>query len=141
MITPMKNLFIEKQIEIAAPAAVVWRVFTDPTLSRKMGGEYVTDWEAGSTIGWKDESGKMRSQGKILKIETGKLLKHNLFKDVDGVSTLTSVITYELRARQDGKTTLSARESFAEAQKDKDFADADLALDAALAKLKAVAES
>ena len=137
----MPNLFIEKQIEIAAPAAVVWRVFTDPTLTRKMGGEYVTDWAVGSSIGWKDENGKMRSNGKILKLDQGKLLKHNLFKDIDGVSTLTSVITYELRARQDGKTTLSARESFAEAQKDKDFSDADAGWDASLAKLKAVAES
>lgn len=137
----MPNLFIEKSIEIVAPAAIVWRVFTDPELSRRMGGEYVTDWEAGSTIGWKDENGKMRTHGKILKIEPARMLKHNLLRDVDGVPTMTSVITYEFRGRQDGKTTLSARESFAEPQKDKDFADADAGWDASLAKLKAVAES
>jgi len=137
----MPNLFIEKQIEIAAPAAIVWRVFTDPTLTRKMGGEYVSEWEVGSPIAWKDEGGKTRTNGKILKIEPARMLKHNLLRDVDGVPTMTSVITYEFRGRQDGKTTLLARESFAEPQKDKEFSDANAGWDAALAKLKAVAES
>ena len=137
----MPNLFIEKQIEIDVPAIDVWQTFVDPALSRKMGGEYVSEWEVGSPIGWKDLEGKMLTSGKILKIEAGKLLKHNLFRDVEGIPTLSSVITYELRGRQDGKTTLSARESFAEAQPDKAFADASAGWDAALAKLKAAAES
>ena len=137
----MPNLFIEKQIEIDVPAIDVWQTFVDPALSRKMGGEYVSEWEVGSPIGWKDLGGRMLTSGKILKIEAGKLLKHNLFRDVEGIPTLSSVITYELRGRQDGKTTLSARESFAEAQADKAFADASAGWDAALAKLKAAAES
>lgn len=135
----MPNLFLEKTIEIAAPKAKVWSVFTDPELSRRMGGEYVTDWEAGSSIGWKAD-GKMRTDGKILKVEAGRLLKHNLFRDIDGVATMTSVITYELRGPEHS-TTLSARESFAEAQDAKSFAEASKGWDATLAKLKEVAEA
>lgn len=137
----MPNLFIEKSIEIAAPAIDVWQAFVDPVRSRKMGGEYVSEWEVGSPIGWKDLDGKVLTSGKILKIEAGKMLKHNLFRDVEGIPTLASVITYELRGRQDGKTTLLARESFAEAQDAKAFADAEAGWDAALLKLKEAVEA
>jgi uncharacterized protein YndB with AHSA1/START domain len=136
----MPNLFLERSIEINVPAAKLWSVFTDPDPAHGMGGAYVSEWEVGSPISWKDAVGKIRTNGKILKVESGKLLKHNLLRDLDGVPTMTSVITYEFRGRQDGKTTLSARESFAEALKDKEFADAQAGWDAALAKLKAVAE-
>jgi len=137
----MPNLFIEKSIEIAVPAIDVWQVFVDPELPRKAGGEYASEWESGSLIVRKDADGKTLSSGKILKIEAGKMLKHNVFKDVDGLQTLASVITYELRGRQDGKTTLLARESFAEAQDGKSFAEADKRWDEALARLKEIAET
>lgn len=136
----MPNLFLEKSIEIAKPAIDVWQAFVDPALSRKMGGEYVSEWEAGAAIAWHGLDGKPLTKGRILKIEPAKLLKHNLVKMVDGVETMTSVITYEFRGRQDGKTTLSARESFAEAQDAKAFAAASEGWDAALAKLKEVVE-
>lgn len=137
----MPNLFIEKSIEIAVPAIDVWQAFVDPALSRKMGGEYVSAWEAGSPIGWKDLEGRMLTSGKILKIEPAKMLKHNVFRDVEGILTLASVVTYELRGRQDGKTTLLARESFAQPQDAKAFAAAEAGWDAALTKLKEAAES
>lgn len=137
----MPNLFIDKSIEIAKPAIDVWQAFVDPNVSRRMGGEYVSEWEAGSPIAWKDASGATRRHGKILKIEAGKTLKHNVFKKVDGLDVLASVITYELRGRQDGKTTLLARESFAEAQDAKGFAEAEKGWDAALAKLKEAVET
>ncbi len=136
----MPNLFLEKSIEIAKPAIDVWQAFVDPALSRKMGGEYVSEWEAGATIAWHGIDGKPLAKGRILKIEPAKLLKHNLVKEVDGVETMTSVITYEFRGRQDGKTTLSARESFAEAQDAKAFAAASEGWDAALSKLKEAVE-
>jgi uncharacterized protein YndB with AHSA1/START domain len=137
---PMPNLFIERSIEIAVPAIDVWQTFVDPPKSRLAGGEYVTDWDVGGRIAWKGDGGTV-GKGCILKLEPGKILKHNLVKDEDGVEAMVSVVTYEFRGRSDGKTTLLARVSFAEAQGAKAFADAGAALDARLAAVKSAAEA
>jgi len=47
----MSKFFIEDSIEISAPVSKVRRVFTDPVLTRQMGGEYVSDWKVGSPFG------------------------------------------------------------------------------------------
>ena len=69
---------IKKSIEVQASPEKVWRVFTDPAVTRQMGGEYVTDWKAGSALGWKGGDGNMYTSGTILEIVPGKLLKHQL---------------------------------------------------------------
>lgn len=121
----MRNLFLEKTIDISAPAATVWK---------KLCEAYASDWEVGSSIQGRG------ADGKILKIEMEKLLKHNLLcMSADGVATLSSVITYELR-EHGAMTILVARESFAEAQSDKAFAEALLAWDAKLTSLKEAVE-
>lgn len=135
----MPNLFIERSIEIAAPAIDVWQSFVDPAKARLAGVEYESEWETGGRIALKGAG--TPSRGRILKLEPGKLLKHNLVKDEDGVEVMVSVVTYEFRGRSDGKTTLLARVSYAEAQGAKAFADAEAALDARLASLKASVES
>jgi uncharacterized protein YndB with AHSA1/START domain len=132
----MPKLFVEKTIEINAPASKVWRIFTDPVLTRQMGGEYVSDWKAGSSFGWKGLDGKMHTNGTILKIEPEKLLQHNLFNP-DG--TVYSVITYDLREMND-HTTLHAREDFTNPQNDKEYAEAVEAWDGALLQVKELAE-
>ncbi len=135
----MPNLFLEKTIDISATAKKVWGTFLDPAISVRMGGEYVSEWEEGSSISWK-AGGKTRMTGRILKIVAEKLLKHNVLRVTDeGVSALSSVITYELR-EHNGMTILVARESFAEAQNDKAFAEALAGWDATLQKLKQAAE-
>ena len=117
----MPNLFLEKSIDINAPAAKVWKHIC---------GTYASDWGVGSSIQGRG------ADGKILKLEPEKLLKHNLLRmSADGVATLSSVITYELR-EHNGMTILVARESFAEAQNDKDFTEALSNWDAALARTK-----
>lgn len=117
----MKNLFLEKSIDINAPSAAVWKRLCEA---------YASDWEVGSSIQGRG------ADGKILKLEPEKLLKHNLLRmSADGVATLSSVITYELR-EHNGMTILVARESFAEAQSDKAFAEALSAWDANLSSLK-----
>ena len=83
---------IEKTIEINAPVSNVWCVFTDPALTRQMGGEYVSDWKVGSALGWKATYGTMITNGTILKIEPDKLLQHTL---LNSVGPINSVITYE----------------------------------------------
>lgn len=126
-------MILEKSILINATPAKVWRVFTDPAITRKMGGEYITDWKAGSSFGWKGTDGKMYTQGLILQIIPYQLLQHRLFKP-DGHSVL-STITYELQDQQ-GATLLLAKEDPVES-----YEDASAGWDGALQAVKDLAES
>jgi uncharacterized protein YndB with AHSA1/START domain len=132
----MSKRFIQRSIEINAAASKVWQVFTDPVITRQMGGEYVSDWKVGSTFGWKASDGKMLTNGIILEIEPEKLLKHNLLNPDD---TVISVITYDLR-EQNGRIILHASENFTNPINDKEYADAVDGWDAALMALKEVTE-
>jgi uncharacterized protein YndB with AHSA1/START domain len=131
-----QHLFVEKKIEIGAPAAAVWRVFTDPVLSRKMGGEYVTDWNAGSSIGWKALDGMLLTRGTILEIQPGRRFSHELF---DLAGSVNSVISYELRETA-GRTLLQAREDFKNPLSDLEYEDALEGWDEALGQVKQLAE-
>ena len=132
----MSKRSVQRSIEINATASKVWQVFTDPVITRQMGGEDVSDWKVGSTFGWKASDGKMLTNGTILEIEPEKLLKHNLLNPDD---TVISEITYELR-EQNGRTILHASENFTNPINDKEYADAVDGWDAALMALKEVAE-
>jgi uncharacterized protein YndB with AHSA1/START domain len=136
----MSKLFLERSIEINAPASKVWRVFTDPVLTRQMGGEYVTNWKVGSSFGWRRLDGQMLTNGSILKIEAEKLLQHELFDaSAPSAKAVQSVITYELR-EHDTVTTLLAREEFSNPITDAEYADAMGGWEAALLGLKEIAE-
>ena len=132
----MSKRSVQRSIEINATASKVWQVFTDPVITRQMGGEYVSDWKVGSTFGWKASDGKMLTNGTILEIEPEKLLKHNLLNTDD---TVISEITYELR-EQNGRIILHASENFTNPINDKEYADAVDGWDAALIALKELAE-
>ena len=120
----MPNLFIDTSIEVAAPVEKTWETLK---------AAHTSDWEVGSPI---SGSG---INGKIMKIEPQRLLKHNILKPVDGIQTLSSIVTYEMEWMGE-KTLLKARESFAEAQDAKTFAESKKALDESLRKLKDAAE-
>jgi len=124
---------IEKTILINATPDKVWQVFTNPEVTRRMGGEYVSDWKVGSSFGWKGTDGKMYTQGVILQIEKNKLLQHHLFNP-DGHSIL-STITYELQ-NNNGSTLLLAKEDPVES-----YEDASAGWDAALQAVKDLAEN
>jgi uncharacterized protein YndB with AHSA1/START domain len=74
----MQNHVINKSINIKASLKKVWRVFTDPVLTKQMGGYYETDWKPGSAIGWKGLDGKLYTKGIILEFGPEKLIKHSL---------------------------------------------------------------
>ncbi len=116
----MSKFFIEKSIEINAPVSNVWRVFTDPALTRQMGGEYVSDWKVGSSFGWKTLDGKIVTNGTIMKIVPEKLLQHTL---LNSVGSTNSVITYEF-GEKNGITTILAREDFTSPIPDEEYSDA-----------------
>jgi uncharacterized protein YndB with AHSA1/START domain len=128
---------IEQTIDINASASKVWRVFTDPNLSRQMGGEYVTDWQQGSMIGWKNVDGDVVTQGTILKITPELFLQHNLLGP-DG-KTAVSVLTYKL-FEKDGMTTLEAKEEFTVPLDDEDFTDVIMGWNMAINTIKDIAE-
>jgi len=134
----MPKTVLEKSIEINAPSAKVWRVFTDPVLTRQMGGEYVADWQVGGSFGWKGLDGKMYTEGTILQIEPEKRLQHNLFSPGQG-REVASVITYDLHEK-DGHTTLRSREEFTNPLNEKEYSDASEGWDTALLAVKELAE-
>jgi uncharacterized protein YndB with AHSA1/START domain len=132
----MSRFYVDKLIEINAPVSLVWRVFTDPGVTRQMGGDYVSTWDVGSSFGWKALDGSMLTQGVIMKIEPEKLLQHTL---LNSVGATNSVITYEL-SEKDSMTRLHAREDFPSPISDDDYQDAAEGWDAALLALKDIAE-
>ncbi|MBC7848745.1 MAG: SRPBCC domain-containing protein [Chitinophagaceae bacterium] len=69
----MKNLYLEKSIEIEAPAGKVWNVLTDPNLSRDWIRTWwhefdvlESDWQAGSAVLWKMCNGSVGAEGILL---------------------------------------------------------------------------
>ena len=133
----MPKSLIKNTIEINAPVSKVWRVFTDPGLTRKMGGEYVSEWKPDAFFGWKGPDGKMVTRGTIIQIMPEKLLQHDL---LDSVGSINSVITYEF-IENDQVTTLHAREEFSRPITDMEYADAVEGREAALRAVKETAES
>lgn len=129
---------IEKTIEINAAPAKVWRVFTDPSVTREMGGEYVSEWKPGSSFGWKGPDGKMLTSGTVLELSPEKLLKHDLH-DLSDKNILLSVITYELIPHQQA-TLVSAREELHYEVTEEQLQDAEEGWEIALRAVKDVAE-
>lgn len=103
-----------------------------------MGGEYVSDWKVGSSFGWKGKNSSAYTNGKIIELEPGKLLKHSLL-DLKDKDRLLSVITYEFIKNGDS-TILSATEEINYEITDYLFKEANEGWDAALQLVKYVAE-
>ena len=133
----MSKFFIEKSIEINALVSKVWRVFTDPVLTRQMGGEYVSDGKVGSSFGWRTLDGNIVTNGTIMKIMPEELLQHAL---LNSVGSTNSIITYEF-SEKNGITTVLAREDFTNPIPADEYAEAADGWDTALGTLKDIAES
>lgn len=129
---------METSIEINAPAAKLWGMFTDPAFTGQMGGEYVSDWSVGSTLKWKGSNGQILTSGIIQEIEPQKILRHTLFSAPDS-SEVMATLTYKF-SEKDGKTTVHVREEFTRSITDEERADAIAGWNAALASAKEIAE-
>jgi len=134
----MDKSSIKKSIQINASASKVWSVFTNPTITKQMGGEYISDWKVGSDFGWKGVDGKMLTKGTILQFEPEQILQHNLFNPADE-NKIMSVITYRLEDN-DQFTILHAHEDLLYSMDDKTYQDAQEGWDIALNFLKQTAE-
>lgn len=136
----MPNNYIEKVIDINAPVSKVWRVFTDPFLSRQLGGEYVSEWKVGSSFSWKGLDGQQLTNGSIVTIEPEKLLQHRLLSsDETSAESEISVITYKFE-EANGRTTLRAREDFSHPVSDEEFDGVAEGWESALQSVKEIAE-
>jgi len=140
----MAESVVERSVKINAAPADVWRVFTDPAVSKQMGGEYVTNWQVGSSFSWQGLDGTRLTRGIILQIEAEKLLQHNLFAvdDPGGEegAPVISVITYKLHP-VDTQTILIGREEFVLPLDEQAHADAMEGWEIALKSVKDLAEN
>jgi len=111
----MSKLFVDKSIEIDAPASKVWEVLTARGDTSNWAPEFSggspflieSDWKPDSPVVWKDADDKTIVEGNVTALDPPKLLRFTVFdvrserppvKEEDG-------ITYEL-SEKDGKTSL-----------------------------------
>lgn len=113
----MPELFVEKLIEINAPASLVWEVLTSPPLSKQWIEQFwpafITlecDWKAGSPMLWKSADGNI--DGQIIAIEPTRLLRYSFTMPQDIVTiildegaegTLLSVTHGDFADKPDGE--------------------------------------
>jgi uncharacterized protein YndB with AHSA1/START domain len=129
---------IIKSIDIDAVAAQVWSVFSDPAVSRQIGGYYDTDWGKASPISWHGLDGKLHTKGIILQCVAPRLLQYQLLDSQDANKILSTII-YVFTEDQ-GKTLLIAREELHYEISQQALADAGAGWDAALLAVKNIAE-
>lgn len=130
---------IEKSVRINTAPDKVWKVFTNPVISRKMGGSYKTDWTPGSFFGWQSLSGAQITYGRVLEYRPGEYLKHELFNGKEQ-SEVTSIISYATTFKND-HTILFATEELSEELNDAELGEVLSGWEAALGAVKKLAES
>jgi uncharacterized protein YndB with AHSA1/START domain len=111
-----ENFSNKKTVTIHSPVVTVWQALTDPLMIRQyfFGVEMKSDWKEGSTIIVKGEwEGKnFEGKGKVLQVETQKLLRHSYWSNMSGLPDTPEnyhIITYELTAKN-GSTKLTLTE-------------------------------
>ncbi|MBO9595564.1 MAG: SRPBCC domain-containing protein [Niabella sp.] len=133
----MEQTTIERSVIIHAPVQQVWRVFTDPAVTREMGGYYETDWKPGSAFAFLDTAGRKLTRGVLLAYEPQQLIRHNLLEPDN--ETIQSVITYTFR-EEGGRTVLTGREVMTHPPDPAAFEDAAAGWEFALKAVKDLAE-
>lgn len=100
----MEKLFIDKSINIEAPASKVWDVLTRRDYTDKWTEEFEkgmvleSDWKLGDPVLWKMPDGKVVVEGNVTKIEPRKFLRYTVFDVEMGRTPVTEDdgITFEL---------------------------------------------
>src|SRR5258705_4346527 len=126
----------KKTVTIYAPVVNVWQALTDPAMISLyfFGAEMNSDWKEGSIIMVKGEweGKKFKGNGKVLQVETQKLLRYSYWSDMSGLPERPEnyhIITYKL-APKNSSTQLSLTEEnlTTEAMKDRSDKLWDMAL-------------
>src|SRR5260221_11916773 len=87
----MPKLFVEKTIEINAPASTVWDVLTNPEQTSEWAPEFAggaefrieSDWKLGSPALWRGQDGNVIVEGRVTALEPITFLRFTVF-DVPG---------------------------------------------------------
>jgi uncharacterized protein YndB with AHSA1/START domain len=87
----MEELIVKTSIDVAAPPEAVWRVLTEPALTKKymFGCEAVTDWRPGSSLEWVITADGKRVtpvKGKIVECARGERLVYTVFGNGMGLA-------------------------------------------------------
>ncbi|MBV8193934.1 MAG: SRPBCC domain-containing protein [Candidatus Dormibacteraeota bacterium] len=105
----MANVVATAGIDIAAPAARVWRALTEPDIIKRyfFGTTVETNWQPGSSIVWRGEySGtKYEDKGKVLEVTPERLLKVTHFSPLTGQPDIPEnyhTVAFELEEREGG---------------------------------------
>ncbi len=139
----MDDNIVSRGVEIHAPAHKVWNIFTDPFFTQLIGGEFVTDWQAGSPfrfVGW---NGEVYADGTLLKCAPGKILQYSIFEKSiipKKVNAVRSRVTYQLE-EYFGRTTLIVSEEFVTGINDHDHARAHEMWDLTLLHIRDITEN
>jgi uncharacterized protein YndB with AHSA1/START domain len=150
----MTKLFVEKSIDISAPASTVWIVLTSPRFTEQWSGFFgakgpiETDWRPGSRVLWKNAQREVYVSGAVVDSETNKLLRFTVrdtkreMQPASGLDEDDIAQTYALVEDQ-GHTTLSiAHGDFSKLfHGDKILPSASAVWDRVLSKIKDLAES
>jgi uncharacterized protein YndB with AHSA1/START domain len=110
----VKGTFVAtSHIEIAAPAATVWRALTTPEMIKQymFGTEATSDWKVGSAITYKGvwQGKPYEDKGTILEFVPNQLLKSTYWSGMSGLEDKPenySTVAYSL-TEKGGRTTLT----------------------------------
>jgi uncharacterized protein YndB with AHSA1/START domain len=146
----MESLIAEISIDVAATPGQVWRVLTEPALTRRymFGCEPVTDWAVGSPLLWRGEAeGKavVFVKGRVLAIEPGRYLQYTTFGEGMGLADEPGnylTVTCQLEPLPGGRTRLRLSQGdFAQVERGRErFEDSRAGWPGVAAQIKALAE-
>ena len=134
----MKNQIIEKTIEINASIDDVWSVFTNPEITKQMGGYYDTDWKTGSSFVFRLSNGTAITNGILLDFKPMLLIKHSLFEN--NADTVIAMLTYSFQ-QKGNQTLLTGQEELVKRLDPTEYDDANKGWEQALNIVKQIAEA
>jgi diamine N-acetyltransferase len=145
--TVLTGLFIEKSIDIDAFASSVWKVLTDPGLTRlwipewRPGLEILdSDWKRGGSALWRTAGGLIGAAGTVTSVEPDRMLSFS-FRGHDADSSQQETVTFTLN-EQGSRTKLSVSvgDFRDDPEHEKDYPNALTSWERALPKIKELAE-
>jgi len=108
----MQKLYVEKSVDISAPASEVWEVLTNPVLSKEWIKEWwpdfeilESDWKEGSPVIWKINNSITGAKGKVTKAQPPTNLEFSFQVNDPSRPPHQETVIYKLN-EQEGHTKL-----------------------------------